>query len=45
MTNNEMLTSIIHKYGFEHPNTIRFAWLVEKNDKNIKKTFKKMLDK
>jgi hypothetical protein len=31
MTREQMMTEVIHKYGFEHSNTIWFAKCVEKD--------------
>ena len=40
LTIEEMQTNIIRRYGFEHSNTISFAWYVENMDfNNISKAF------
>ena len=37
---NNLLDKMIRKYGFEHSNTIAFAWYVENMDyNNISKAF------
>ena len=37
---NNLLDKMIRKYGFEHSNTISFAWYVENMDyNNISKAF------
>ena len=37
---NNLLDKMIKRYGFEHPNTISFAWYVENMDfNNISKAF------
>ena len=47
MTREEMFTAIIQKYGFEHPETIHFAEMMEteKSDAVLKEAMELALEK
>ena len=45
MTKEEMLTKIIHKFGFENPYTIMFAEYLEQNNEKAEDIFKFLMKK